>query len=479
MQLVSKSSTKNLAAEEDETNFDPDTEFINSLSQLLNSLTLWCSNDGTGQNLSAEQRDREATLLSNNLKKLENGLDNVVASICKELAVEFGDNIFDRYDTAVDNAVAEANPTTQHWGLKVNRENRALGGLYWSSYKAVCKRDGVYTNAQGLHEWNSQLSAPMMKVLSPGWEKMFSRRTPAVMANFAKMASGLIKKFHQDIDSRARKIGLGLAGFYGLKQQLPVHENILKDVSREVGEFVNNSQKEINREFVPTIQEAMLEAYQQCAAEVGGGQFLRIKAIMTGHVDQNRHTMFRQSVDGVRQQLKKLTKDVEARMNDKTDEVFVAMQRDYRSVLGGGAPEGQLLPKSERMLRKELLHIVEGVETIFRKVAAGEKVEDDEDEDDEDSPRRGGTDLLLDQSDTQVKHEDDVSNQDIDTPNADGQPTRVIKPEAQEEQMMTKVPEAQGGPSNSDNGESSDSQATVSDDNGEVPETPNAQLIES
>ncbi|KAL9583165.1 MAG: hypothetical protein Q9212_002870 [Teloschistes hypoglaucus] len=379
-------------------------------------------------------------------------------------------------DTAVDNAVAEANPTTQHWGLRVNRENRALGGLYWASYKAVCRRDGVYTNAQGLHEWNSQLSAPMMKILSPGWEKMFSRRTPAVMANFVKMASGVIKKFHQDTDSRARKIGLGLAGLYGLKQQLPVHENILKDVSRDVGEFVNNSQKDINREFVPIIQEAMLVAYQQCAAESGGGQFLRMKAIMTGHVDQHRHSMFRQSVDGVRQQLKKLTKDVEATMNDKTDEVFVAMQRDYRSVLGAGAPEGQLLPKSERLLRKELLHIVEGVEAILRKVAAGEKVEDDEDENDGDAPRRGGTNLLLDQSDTQVKHEDDASNQDTDTLDTDGQPAQVIKPEAQENQAMAKVPEAQG---DSSYAESPNTETTSSDDNGELAEPPYGKSMES
>ncbi|KAL8771791.1 MAG: hypothetical protein Q9194_004793 [Teloschistes cf. exilis] len=312
-----------------------------------------------------------------------------------------------------------------------------------------------------------------MKVLSPGWEKIFSRRTPAVMANFVKLASGLIKNFHQDIDSRARKIGLGLAGLYGLKQQLPVHENILKDVSREVGEFVNKSQKDINREFVPAIQEAMLGAHQQCVAESGPGQFVRMKIIMTGHVDQNRHSMFRQSVDGVRQQLKKLTIDVEARMNDKTDEVFVAMQRDYRSILGGGAPEGQLLPKSERTLRKEVLHIVEGVEAIFRRVAAGEKVEDDEDEDDEDDPSRGEIDTRNDQPGPQVKHEGDVSKQDIDTPNADGQP---IKSEVQENKTMTTVPETQRGPSN---GESSTTETTQPVVEGEVPETPNAQLVES
>ena len=46
-------------------------KFINNLSQLLNSLALWASSDGTGENLSPEQREREAKTLTHNLKKLE------------------------------------------------------------------------------------------------------------------------------------------------------------------------------------------------------------------------------------------------------------------------------------------------------------------------------------------------------------------------------------------------------------------------
>ncbi len=47
-------------------------KFLNNLSQLLNSLCLWARSDGTGDNLTTEQRQREAKLLSYNLKKLEN-----------------------------------------------------------------------------------------------------------------------------------------------------------------------------------------------------------------------------------------------------------------------------------------------------------------------------------------------------------------------------------------------------------------------
>ncbi len=45
--------------------------FINKLSQLLNSLTLWASSDGTSANMTPEQRAREARYLQKGLKSLE------------------------------------------------------------------------------------------------------------------------------------------------------------------------------------------------------------------------------------------------------------------------------------------------------------------------------------------------------------------------------------------------------------------------
>ena len=45
--------------------------FMTMLSQLLNSMTLWASNDGTGANLTQEQRDQEARFLNKSLKNLE------------------------------------------------------------------------------------------------------------------------------------------------------------------------------------------------------------------------------------------------------------------------------------------------------------------------------------------------------------------------------------------------------------------------
>ena len=45
--------------------------FINNLSQLLNSLSIWAANDGTSTNMTADQRRREEKYLQKGLKELE------------------------------------------------------------------------------------------------------------------------------------------------------------------------------------------------------------------------------------------------------------------------------------------------------------------------------------------------------------------------------------------------------------------------
>lgn len=106
-----------------------------------------------------------------------------------------------------------------------------------------------------------------------------------------------------------------------------------------------------------------------------------MKAAMNAHVDQERHVMFQESGDEVRKRLHNLVRSVEELMSNRVDEVFLAMRRDYRSVLGGGEDvQGQVLPKAQRLMRKEVIRTVEGVESIFKKVMDGEPDDMEEEE---------------------------------------------------------------------------------------------------
>lgn len=101
-----------------------------------------------------------------------------------------------------------------------------------------------------------------------------------------------------------------------------------------------------------------------------------MKAAMNAHVDQERHVMFQQSADEADRRLIKMVRDTGETMSDRMDEVFVAMRRDYRSVLGGGDTQGEILPKSQRLLRKEVMTTLDGVEKLF-KMALGQAADND------------------------------------------------------------------------------------------------------
>ena len=103
---------------------------------------------------------------------------------------------------------------------------------------------------------------------------------------------------------------------------------------------------------------------------------------MDSHVASERHVMFQRSVDEVRIRLDNMIKKVREELDDRVDEIFIQIRRDYRSVLGGGdvPKDGQLLPKAQRLVRKEVLHVIEGCGKRFNRVAGLAVEEKDEEE---------------------------------------------------------------------------------------------------
>ena len=95
-----------------------------------------------------------------------------------------------------------------------------------------------------------------------------------------------------------------------------------------------------------------------------------MKSHMIDFVNDIQTTMFQESVDEVQRQLTTLLKDVGNDLEDKTDEVFVQIKRDYRSVVGGGTvpQDGALLSRVERQVRRETKQSIEGVEERMKRV---------------------------------------------------------------------------------------------------------------
>lgn len=100
---------------------------------------------------------------------------------------------------------------------------------------------------------------------------------------------------------------------------------------------------------------------------------------MNAHVDHQRCVMFLESAEAAQKRLEALVKQVEAMMSERVMEVFFAMRRDYRSVLGGAEEtHGDLLPKAKRLMRKDLMRTLDNIERMFTDVLDG-KVEENAD----------------------------------------------------------------------------------------------------
>ncbi|KAG9597087.1 hypothetical protein KCU86_g8346, partial [Aureobasidium melanogenum] len=313
--------------------------FLTLLSQLCTSLALWASNDGSGAKKTDQQRDAEQRFLARKLKDLEKAL-----------------------------------PTSQGWGA-----HRSEGGLYWATYKAVVRRQGVFTGSGGLSDFNAQLTEPIYRHLANGWEKAFQRRLPHILKACAKGFSNDLRAFHKAIEVHSFSHGgnprLGL-----LSQQLSNYEAVFNDLGSKTTELINERQRDINREFTPNVCNAMLVVYNICTAEAGPGQYNRMKTHMTNHVTAQKDTMFQRATQVVRNMITDLFKDVEEHMANRTDQVFVGMRRDYLQVLSNVRVDDIMMPEWERSLRGTVEDVIHQSDEGFEAILEGRNVAVLEDE---------------------------------------------------------------------------------------------------
>lgn len=202
-------------------------------------------------------------------------------------------------------------------------------GLYWSTYKAVCRRNGHFNAA----DFNMQLTDPLLAGLGNAWERAFTRRIPTTLVNSAKTCATLVQQFHSSVAERQRQSGSYVAGMSMLGQQLRTYVNSFNDIAESSQNIVNEQQKEANRGFIPVITDRMIPAYEGCVAEYGPGSYARMKVLMQNHIEQQRGTMFFEATEAVKSQLTAMLRAVETEFSNRFDESTVPLISTIVSLL--------------------------------------------------------------------------------------------------------------------------------------------------
>lgn len=197
---------------------------------------------------------------ANQPKALAKAVDDCLATIKGVLS----ECIYEHFDSATVRAATAAVPTATSWGAR-----RAEGGMYWATYKATCRRSGVYSGASGPRDMNAELLEPVSKQLATGWERAFIRRLPQALEAFSVSARLLLEAFHRDVVGHRNQPGRNNGGISMLGQQLRTHVARLKEIPGTLRTVIQDLQREASRGFQPVVAADMEPAYDGCVQERG------------------------------------------------------------------------------------------------------------------------------------------------------------------------------------------------------------------
>ncbi|KAI3556048.1 hypothetical protein CABS03_09581 [Colletotrichum abscissum] len=330
--------------------------FLTELSQLLNSMKMWAANDGSRSHLSQRELQSEGIRVRMQLTTLDNDFAKAVDDCIVSVKDALSESIYDYFDLSIPMAASAAGPTASGWGA-----HRSEGGMFWATYKATCRRSGVYSGASGPRDFNAELLEPISRQLASGWERTFQRRLPSAFEGFAMSARLLLEDFHGSVISRSQELGADYNGINMLSTQLRAHTARLREIPGTLRTVVQELQREASRGFHPVVQREMQPAYDVCVAESGPGSYARMKNHMVSHVETSSATMFRYSTDSVKEQLEALCRRLQDELTTQVQDIYSLLARDYLHVLIGvdKDPKPTGLSRAERLLRAEMYRKLE------------------------------------------------------------------------------------------------------------------------
>ncbi|KAI0164025.1 hypothetical protein GGR57DRAFT_452090 [Xylariaceae sp. FL1272] len=342
--------------------------FLNTLSQLINSMKLWSSTGATNSYLTGDEKDGEEKHLKTALANLEKEIQATIEQAMTLVQKTLQDKVYKKWAASMPEAVQAANATAAGWSAP-----RQLGGLHFSTYRATVRRDGVYAGASGARDFNQELFDPVSKKAASGWEQAFQRKLPTILQNFAKETQAKLHAFHQATKTRADQQNINVVGLITLTSQLVAHTRRLQSLPADIQVRMTDLQREANREAVPVVCQMMGPAYQICAAECGIGCYARMKTAMANHVDQARFYMFEQATQVVRGRLESICEAVRGGMSETVISILKSMFVDYMRVIVGAEidPSTGLSP-AVLNLRKRLTATLADGDKLFAPVLGEE-----------------------------------------------------------------------------------------------------------
>ncbi|KAK1595312.1 uncharacterized protein LY79DRAFT_511153 [Colletotrichum navitas] len=312
---------------------------LSDIRRLLGALDLFVAGDVANLKLSDKEKQKETENLEKSLSELGKTLGEAITRCMADCRAIVNKGILKKIVSGTLKAVEKALSTSEGWGAKYD-----AGGLRYMTYKATCRRLGVFKGSAGPRDFNEGgfilfVRQPLKNHTAHDWDSTFRSRLPEKLTTLATSMKQLIGGFHERMKNRRFLVENNGVINEILKKLLTAQKETLIHISSEQLKLVQESGKEANRLFGPAIQRAMSQAYNGCVQQHGNGSFIIMKEIMTTHVESTKNTMFADAAREIGEAVNRMLGDLEKTMRDDTNDVINAMQEDYIGLVGEVATE--------------------------------------------------------------------------------------------------------------------------------------------
>ncbi|KAI0897047.1 hypothetical protein F4806DRAFT_508197 [Annulohypoxylon nitens] len=335
-------------------------EFLNDLSRLISSMSLWALRHRTTTTDADNDKLQRIEIQSKkDLEALEKGLRACRDRIREKLHERFRQDLFRVLERASSSACASAPNVVRRWGA-----SKSAGGLAWSTYRATTRRNGCFRGATGTSDFNEDLFVAMSLILMQNWNRTFQIHIPSTFRRFSSDTKKLVEQFEKI--AKAQLQHTNTAKVAAFLRSLSAFKRTLSQASMRWRKAIIQVQRNSIRIVVPSIRNDMMPVYQICAVEGGEGCFERMRDAMEGHIMAIRNTMFYNIAQRLKGQLQEIRDTAIENIANETEKLFKVISDEYQEVLAGEniGTQGEL-SSEELSLRVKLDDIICGCDATF------------------------------------------------------------------------------------------------------------------
>lgn len=212
-------------------------------------------------------------------------------------------------------------------------------GLWYSTFKAVMRRDGTYANWRKSYNFANDLLEPLVDKIDSQWDLVFNVKINDHFKHAVEESEQKVEHFTKTFETLLTNKGASEKTKYTFAEQVLRFSKSVVGLLLKARRSIQKEQKEANRLFASRIETDMKPIYAILAEESGTGAYLRMKDQLRLHVESQGQSMFDQAVDSVRTELERMLVEIKGVFDHELEELCCSFQLDCVRIVSMNAKE--------------------------------------------------------------------------------------------------------------------------------------------